>query len=209
MKNRVNPSVKESEELVDVPMIIDKDSISYYKKMGYKVQSCLLGNRKVPCVYVKGTQSFKDDYRRMLDAERKAEDRESRCLIADGHGGFIMCPEYNRCWDCEKRKSWNFDRYRPLSIEKLTEGDDEDDKTIDIPCKLDVEGEATVNAILDYILERLAAVDKDFSHIFEMRLDQAGVKEIADELNIPWSTAKDRIKKVEKLAQEFYSKKSK
>ena len=38
-----------------------------------------------------------------------------------------------------------------------------------------------------------------------MLYDEYSVKEIAEELGVPWSTAKDKIKKVRALAQAYIS----
>lgn len=204
MTNRVNQSVNETEELIDVPMIIETESISYYKKLGYKVESYLLGNRRVPCVYVKGTQSFKDDYIRMLDNERKKEDRRNRCLIADGKGGMIMCPECNKCNQCKKRESFDFSRNHDLSYEKLVEGDTDEDKTFDVPDPRDEIGDSVFLDIIDDLVMVVGSKNKEYGQILEMLLDQKGTSEVAKELNFPWSTAKDRIKKVQSLAQELF-----
>lgn len=202
-----NQSKATTEELVEIPMIIDKESITYYKKMGYQVKNYLLGNRKVPCVYVLGTRSFRDEYLRMVDNERKAEDRERRCLVADNNGGYIMCPESNKCSECTKRRSYNFDSYRPLSLEKLANGDLCEDRTYEPAAKTDVASDAVAFATLDLLIEDLSKLNKEYGEIIKMIYYRWSVQEIADKLNIPWSTAKDRIKKVKKLAQELYGEK--
>lgn len=182
------------------------ESVGAAIKAGYKksdVSYQLIGNRKLPCVMVKGTEDQRKNYIRLLDNERKAEDREKRCLISDGKGGYIMCPECNKCNECKKRQSLEFDINRPLSLDKLVEGDSDDDRTFDVPGVTDVEGDAIVFATPDMLIEHLSKLSKEYGHIFEMLFDHWGVKEIAEELNIPWSTAKDRITKVQKLAQEY------
>ena len=52
-------------------------------------------------------------------ADVNAEERSERCLIEDGHGGYIMCPECNRCIKCQKVGSFNFDTNRPASLDAL------------------------------------------------------------------------------------------
>lgn len=208
MKKVANQSSNTTEALVNIPMPVE--SVAAAIKAGYKKSNIsyqLIGNRKVPCVMVKGTEEERANYIRLIDNERKAEDRERRCLIPDGKGGFIMCPECNKCNECKKRQSMNFDRNRPLSLDKLIEGDTDDDRTFDVPGVTNVESDAIVFATLDMLIEHLSTLNNEYGHIFEMLFNQWGVKEIADELNIPWSTAKDRIKKVQKLAQEFYGDK--
>lgn len=208
MKNRVNQS-STTAGLVDIPMPFK--TVAEAIEAGFKkedIQYQLIGNRKLPCIMVKGTEEERANYIRLIDNERKAEDRERRCLIPDGKGGFIMCPECNKCSECKKKGSFDFDRNRPLSLDKLREGDEEDDRTYDPAAKTDVEGDAMIQATLEMLLERLHALSPEYASIFELLYNQFTVKEVAEELDIPWSTAKDRINKVRKLAQEFYGNKN-
>ena len=208
MKKVANQSSDTTAALVDIPMPVE--SVAAAIKAGYKksdISYQLIGNRRLPCVMVKGTEQERINYIRLLDNERKAEDRERRCLIPDGKGGYIMCPECNKCRECTKYHSLNFESNRPISLEKFIEGDGDDDRAFDVASATDVEGDAMVFATLDILIEHLTKLNKEYGHIFEMLFDQWGVKEIAEELNIPWSTAKDRIKKVQKLAQEYYGEK--
>ena len=47
-------------------------------------------------------------------------------------------------------------------------------------------------------------MDDNHAYIFELLLDQLTVAEISKELNLPYSTASDRVKKVRKILQEEY-----
>lgn len=210
MQNRVNQCSTTDEALVDIPMpfkTVAEAIAAGFKKEDIRYQ--LIGNRKLPCIMVKGTEEERFNYIRLIDNERKAEDRERRCLIPDDKGGFIMCPECNKCGQCKKKGSLDFDRNRPLSLDKLREGDGEEDRTYDPASKTDVEGDAIIQATLEMLLERLHSLSPEYASIFELLYNQFTVKEVAKELDIPWSTAKDRINKVRKLAQDFYGKNSK
>ena len=58
-----------------------------------------------------------------------------------------------------------------------------------------------MRAELDDLLDYLGSF-KGKETTFRMLYDGLTTKEIADELGVPWSTAKDQITKVRKLAQE-------
>lgn len=140
----------------------------------------------------------------MLENEQRAEFREKRCLISDGKGGFIRCPECNHCNKCEKRLEFNFTTNKPVSLEKLTQGDTEDAKTIDIEGRYESQTDILSRIILEDLIQYLGTFEgKQYDLIFKMLYDQHGTKEIADELGLAWSTAKDAITKVRKLAQEY------
>lgn len=195
-----NPSVS----LVNFPMPI---SIEDALAMGYKRSDIvyrLIGNRRYSCVLVKGTQKQADDYLRAVRAEQKSEDREKRCLISDGKGGYIVCPECNRCHSCPKVGSLGFETNRPLSLEKLMDGDTEDDNTMDIPGNVDVERDAIAMLTLAELLAYLGTFKKKkYAEIFQGLFDMKTIEEIAEENDLSWSTCRDRIKKVRKLAQAF------
>ena len=75
------------------------------KKMGYKSSDiCVrrLGIKNVTCITVQGTPEFKKWWETTLDTEARAELREKRCLVSDGKGCFMRCPEFNSCEKCEK-----------------------------------------------------------------------------------------------------------
>ena len=57
--------------------------------------------------------------------------------------------------------------------------------------------------MLEDLIEYLGTFEgKRYDTIFQMLYDQCGTQEIADELGVAWSTAKDAVKKVRQLAQE-------
>lgn len=142
----------------------------------------------------------------MLDNEAHATIREFRCHIADGKGGFIMCPECNSCRKCKKKESFNFTRNHPLSLDQLTTAESEDDNVMDIQDNnCDVSSDAIALTMLNELLSYLATFNnKPYSLIFQMLYDQSTIQEIADKLNKPWSTVNDTVKKVRKLVQEYY-----
>lgn len=94
------------------------------KRMGFSKKDMVyrwIGRKVYSCILVPGTRQQQADWLREFDNERKAEDRNRRCLIADGNGGFITCTETNSCARCPKMHKDDFDTFRPLSLELLQE----------------------------------------------------------------------------------------
>lgn len=202
MSKEVN--VTNKQQLIDVYMPISREEA---KAMGYKPSELVvrhIGIKNVTCIKVQGTPEFAEQYNRILENEQRAEYREKRCLISDGKGGFIRCPECNHCNNCEKRLEFNFTTNKPVSLEKLTQGDTEEDKTIDIEGRYESQTDILSRIILEELIQYLGTFEgKQYDLIFKMLYDKHGTKEIADELGLAWSTAKDAITKVRKLAQEY------
>lgn len=199
-----NASYSSDEELVDVFMPMEA---SEARKRGHKVVYKRIGIIRYSGIITKGTREFAEKYTRMLDNEARATIRENRCHIADGKGGFIMCPECNSCSNCKKKEKFNFTRNHPLSLEQLTIAESEDDNVMDIQDNnCDASSDAIALTMLDELLSYLSTFEnKPYSLVFQMLYDQSTIQEIADKLNKPWSTVNDTVKKVRKLVQEYYT----
>lgn len=195
----INRTVSDGFEKVFIPM--DKEEVL---KRGYKVERKKIGIKVVEGFYTEVPSTFAKEYNRMQEAEYRAELRAKRCLIPNGKGGFLKCPESNSCSNCKAKNADNFATNLPLSLNRLTEAETEGDKVIDISdAAADTEADAIALAILDDLLEYLGSFkDKNYQATFKMLYDGFSTKEIADVLGLPWSTTKDQLSKVRKLAQE-------
>ena len=87
--------------LVKVPLRVNPETIEENEQVG-KVRSVRIGSKHYPCIFVEVSEHDAHQYMQLEWADVKAEERSERCLIEDGHGGYIMCPECNRCAKCEK-----------------------------------------------------------------------------------------------------------
>lgn len=195
------------EELVDVfmpleynkeeglPLGIQKSDIVYRR----------IGIKSFPGINVKGDKTFAKKYEMMLDTESSAALREKRCLVLDGKGGFIRCPEYNSCSKCKEREKEMFTTFSPILLEPLTQAESEDDKVIDIgDNRVNVAEDTMAFAMLKDLIAYLDTFEgQSYATIFQMLFDQSTTKEINDELGVSWSTAKDAVNRVRKLAQKF------
>ena len=84
------------------------------------------------------------------------------------------------------------------------EGDTDDDNTMDIPGNVDVERDAIAMLTLAELLAYLGTFKKKkYAEIFQGLFDMKTIEQIAEENDLSWSTCRDRIKKVRKLAQAF------
>lgn len=156
-----------------------------------------VGNQLKSGLLVECNRAFDVAYRRMNEAEAKREKRERRCKIADGKGGFIMCPERNRCSECNRARAII------LSLDKLRSGDNEDDSTFDIAGYGDIADDAVAFARHDILLTRLSEIDPRYARVLHARYDGEKTTEISNDLMLPWSTTKDLESKVMELAQSI------
>lgn len=125
-------------------------------KRGYKVEHKKIGIKIIEGFYTEVPEAFALEYNRMQEAEYRAELRAKRCLIPNGSGGFFRCPETNSCSNCKAKEGDNFVTNLPLSFDRLTEAETEDDKVIDIADSVaDTEADAIALVILDDLLDYL------------------------------------------------------
>ena len=192
------------EETVSIPMPI---SIEEAKEMGFSRSSIVyrkIGPRRYPCIMVSGSNQQRADWIREFDNERKADDREQRCLIADGHGSFITCPESNICSQCPKIQSIDFDAFRPLSLELLAEDREDGGDGFEPAASGNIEEDVAAYVTLKNLIQYLREVKgEEYALILQMLFDQASTTEIAKALDKPWSTADYMIRKTRQLAQDY------
>jgi len=160
--------------------------------------------KNVLCYRLPGTPDFAEAYERLLETEARAESREKRCLLPDRHGGLVRCPAENSCKDCEKCLDAGFTTNHPLSYEKLTQGDSEDDRILELPDRSEFMEDVHSSMLLENLTAYLATFpDPSYVPILRLLYEQYEIREIAARLGIPWSTAKDRVTRVRKILQEY------
>ena len=179
------------------PLRVNEETIEEDKLRG-KIKSVKIGYRYYPCRLEWVEEKWSKTYMRMEWAEVKAEEREGRCLVADGKGGLIRCPEENRCFNCKKTGSLSFDTFLPSSIDKLAEEADFDigDSRNGIE---DITWEILADQTEDYIRSK----SPESAEIFRRTYNQEGQTEIAKAMGIPVGSMGRKIEKMRKLAQEF------
>ena len=75
-----------------------------------------IGGWRYPCAIYLLPEDEVKGFRRLQQTEAKQEQREARCWLPDGSGGFIRCDEEkHKCSQYERCKSFNFDTNHPTS----------------------------------------------------------------------------------------------
>ena len=156
-------------------------------------------------------------FRRLQQTEAKQEQREARCWLPNGSGGFIRCPEENKCAQCERCKSFNFDTNHPTSYEALQDfyGDQEEDLYLageDIPGMKDPSAEASepqqeeaYAEIMQILIDRLTAIKPKYGAIFqELLKGNLQPLNIAKALGLGKSQMYETVPKVQELAKKLY-----
>ena len=83
---------------------------------------------------------------------------------------------------------------------------DEEDEVIDIQGENETDSDINARLVFEEVNEYLKTLDnKSYAHVFTMVYERYTTKEIADKLNIPWSTAKDLIERVQGIAFDYYN----
>ena len=200
---RVN---EKGEVLRRVPLRVNAETIEDNKILEKDIVYVRIGGRKYPCIIEWVTEAVYRAYMRMEWADIKAMERADRCLIPDGKGGFIMCPECNKCSCCEKVGQWDFDSNHPVHMEALCREED-DDEGFDI--KADSVNDARdmmANELADQIEEELRKIKPKYAIIFrEMYNGNLQAINIAKNNNLSVSTTYEDIPKVMAAAQKIFA----
>ena len=198
-KNADNSS-KSGERMVKVPLRINPETIEEDGFAG-RVSYVKIGYRKYPCIIGEVPESAAKTYMRMEWADVKAEERNTRCLVPDGSGGFIRCPEKNKCISCKKVRDFDFDAMHPASLEALSE---ESDFVLEAPSG-EESNEDAANEMMSVLLQRLREINPKYADIFRELLDgEDKPLHIAKKLNLGKSQCYSDVKQVRKLAQCIY-----
>jgi hypothetical protein len=176
-----------------------------------------IGGWRYPCAIYLLPEDEVKGFRRLQQTEAKQEQREARCWLPNGSGGFIRCPEENKCAQCERCKSFNFDTNHPTSYEALQDfyGEQEEDLYLageDIPGMKDPSAETAepqqeeaYAEIMQILVDRLTAIKPRYGAIFqELLKGNLQPLNIAKALGLGKSQMYETVPKVQELAKKLY-----
>lgn len=176
-----------------------------------------IGAWRYPCAIYLLPEDEVKGFKRLQQTEAKQEQREARCWLPDGSGGFIRCPEENKCAQCERCKSFNFDNNHPTSYEALQDfyGDQEEELYLageDMPGMREPSAEAeepqqdeAYTEIIQILVARLTAIRPKYGLVFrELLKGNMQPLNIAKALGLGKSQIYETVPKVQELAKKLY-----
>jgi len=203
-------------EYLKVPMMVNPETAG---ENGQRVCMVRIGWKHYLCAYVWIPASYYMIHKRMLEQEAKTEERAHRCLISDGQGGKIMCPETNLCSECPLRLKDSFDNGHATSLDTLLENGHDSESGESKESAFDIEdgavtGEQKVIAeeelrLIDElsrkIIDRLSEKNPKYGLIFRELLK--GIKkpsDIARNTGLKPNRTCEDVPKVQALAAKLY-----
>lgn len=203
---------EEGKHLRPVPLRVNPETIDDNRINEKRIVYVKIGAKKHPCIIELVTEEVYREYMRIEWAELKAEEREGRCLIPDGKGGLIMCPECNKCCGCQKVGVWDFSNNHPMHFDGFGGGIDEEhedsnEDSFDVSSDESNDGNKVMADELADMIEAELRKDKPkyaviFRAMYEGTLKP---KEIAEKCGLKVSTTYEDVQKVMKKAQEIFS----
>lgn len=212
----INPETGEKELYLNVPLRVNPETVVDNKQ---KVALVKIGWKEYLCTYVWIPASYYIQYKRELESEAKGEERAHRCLIPDGMGGRIRCPEINRCSECKKCLCFNFDNGHNTSLNKLLDSGFNPESGTEFESDFDIDdGHLTpeqpilfkeeigmFDAVSRDILTRLAAKKPKYGLIFgELLKGTVKPSEIARNTGLKANRTCEDLPKVRALAATIY-----
>ena len=189
--------------LIQVPVRINPETEEEFRRNHPDVHLRMwkIGGRRYLCAVYLLPKDHADDFLRMQQTEAKREQREERCLIPDSSGGFIRCPERNKCIGCERVRDFDFDSLLPASLDALREGSDFD---VEAPT-LAEDNEDAANEMMTALIQRLGEMKPRYADIFrEMLGGDDSPLHISKKLNLRKSQTYTDVAQVRKLARDLY-----
>ena len=198
MKIQDNHNGNNGANLVRVPLRVNPETIEENGQVG-KVRSVRIGAKHYPCIFVEVSEHDAHQYMQLEWADVKAEERSERCLIEDGHGGYIMCPECNRCAQCQKAGQFDFDNNHPASLDAMyAEGEFE-------PASPKMDRIDETSDVLEMLVEALGKIKPKYAQIFmELYNGNERPLSIARAVGIGKTQAYTDVPRVRELAEKFY-----
>lgn len=176
-----------------------------------------IGAWRYPCAIYLLPEDEVKDFKRLQQNEAKQEQREARCLLPDGSGGFIRCPGENKCSQCERCKTFNFDNNHPTSYEALQDFYAEQNEELylageDMPGMKEPSSEVAAEQpkeayteIMQILVDRLTATKPKYGLIFrELLKGNLQPLNIAKALGMGKSQVYETVPKVQELAKRLY-----
>ena len=185
-------------KLVRLPLRVNPETIEANGQTE-KVRSVRIGSKHYPCIFIEVSRQDAHQYMQLEWADVKAEERSERCLIEDGHGGYIMCPERNRCISCPKVGRFDFDSQHPVSLDAMY-AESQFEPASPQPDQID-----ETSDILAMLVSELGRMKPKYAEIFkELHKGNLRPLSIARAVGIGKSQAYTDVPRVRELAEKLY-----
>lgn len=187
-------------KLVTIPLRVNPETIKENGQVG-KIRYVKIGYKRHPCILAQVPAEFAHKYMQIEWAEIKAEERSERCLVEDGRGGYIYCPESNRCANCERVGHFDFDNNHPVSLDALY-ADTEYEPASERSELFDDTAE-----VLEMLVDQLSRIKPKYGKIFwELYRGNSRPLHIAEVLGLGKTQTYSDVDRVRELAAELYRK---
>ncbi len=216
--NTINPRMVKVAVRI-TPETIDELLAMYaHQEQGITIRMVKIGGWRYPCAIHLLPEDEVKDFKRLQQNEAKREQREARCWLPDGSGGFIRCDaDKHKCSECERWKSFNFDNCHPTSYEALQELYENQEELYywtgeEAPAMKDPSVEESnqlpeevYTEAMQILIDRLTAIKPKYGLIFkELLKGNMQPLNIAKALGIGKSQVYEDVPKVQAAAKKLY-----
>ena len=218
MASRDNQYRNTDANLEKVPVRINPETLDDFRRLNptVKIEMTKIGGWSYPCAIYWLPKGEADAFLTAQQTEAKREQREARCMLPDGKGGYVRCNEKNACWQCPRIYSYNFDNGHPTSLDALHQVYDAEqefrDWTDDEEAALPEQGtcdetddDGSYTDIMLILIDRLSAIRPKYGLIFkELLKGNMHPLNIAKALNLGKSQFYDDVPRVQAEAKKIY-----
>lgn len=218
-----NQGTTTGKRLVKVAVRINPETIDELRAMyadqkeTVEIRMVKIGGWRYPCAIYLLPEDEVVGFQRLQQNEAKLEQREARCWLPNGQGGFIRCDEEkHKCSECKHCLKFNFDSNHPTSYEALQEFCAEQDEDLywageDVPGMKEPaadeggEPEEAFTEIMEMLVKMLTRIKPKYGAIFhELLKGNVQPLNIAKALGLGKSQIYDDVPKVQEAAKKLY-----
>lgn len=216
--NTINPRMVKVAVRITPETIDELRAMYAHQEQGITIRMVKIGGWRYPCTIHLLPEDEVKDFQRLQQNEAKREQREARCWLPDGSGGFIRCDaDKHKCSECERCKSFNFDNCHPTSYEALQELYENQEEFFywtgeEAPAKKEPSVEETdqlpeevYTEIMQILIDRLTEMKPKYGLIFkELLKGNMQPLNIAKALGMGKSQVYEDVPKVRAAAKKLY-----
>lgn len=167
----------------------------YFKLHGYQIVTGHLNGLSTTGVWLKLEDiAVAKAIRKELNSDKKAEDREGRCVIVNSKGLRTKCPESSHCSACPHCRTG-----KPLSLDiELT---NKADKFQD--ARSEFEDDVVMTMLAKALMDHVHNLGGKYAKVMAALINGTSVRTFAEENKIGKSTAQDWFDQFKEMARDF------
>lgn len=209
---------RECDKMCRIPYEVDKDSLKECGIAGISmkdIHEITIGSRRVNVIFVEGNQDQYDEVMNAYSRECKRRDRDRRCMVGNGKGRLIRCPERvrdsvtgdmvaNCCKNCSYHYSLDKKNYYTATFTDLSYENGEGEMDMFEPATEHFQGEGErYELLLKHLAKYFYEIDATYYKVIVMAERGFSQKKIGKVIGKDQAYVSRLLKQLKPMVKEF------